>query len=207
MDTHNVENIYDALMRLKIDSFSQWMHDNGESLALNEFLESAELKSLIGQRNLHNMSVVVDKFTQVFTLWEHFEDLIHKGDFGPMAQFWQSFLDMVQTLLDYVKSTRTGDWELHLSSMEKMLVWFHAYDRPNYSRDFTYCWIEQTKLHINHPEIHEFVKGNFVVKRSPGNFNMLPPDEVIEQIMNRDQKGHGGIVGYSTSADTVQRWC
>lgn len=29
---------------------------------------------------------------------------------------------------------------------------------------------------------------------------------MIEQTINRSQKGHGGITGYSTSAGTVQRW-
>ena len=35
---------------------------------------------------------------------------------------------------------------------------------------------------------------------------MLPPDQVIEQTINKDQKGPGGIIGISTSQGTMQRW-
>ena len=35
----------------------------------------------------------------------------------------------------------------------------------------------------------EFQEGNFAVKWTSGSFNMLPPDQVIEQTINKDQKG------------------
>lgn len=124
-----------------------------------------------------------------------------------MAKFWQSFLEMVQILLDYIKSTRMGDWDLHLCSMERMLPWFHAYDRINYARHFTYCWATLKELPETKPEIHfEFEKGNFSVQRTKGKFNRLPPDQVIEQTINKEQKGPGGIIGISTSVGSVQRW-
>ena len=34
---------------------------------------------------------------------------------------------------------------------------------------------------------------------------MLPPDQVIEQTINK-QKGPGGIIGYTTSTGSIQRW-
>ena len=51
-----------------------------------------------------------------------------------------------------------------------------------------------------------FRDGNFSVKRSNGKFNKVPSDQCIEQTINREQKCHGGIKGYSTSEGTVQRW-
>ena len=38
-----------------------------------------------------------------------------------------------------------------------------------------------------------------------GKFNILSPDQVIEQTIDEQQKGSGGIIGYSTSIGTVQR--
>ena len=123
-----------------------------------------------------------------------------------MAVFWQSFLDMTETLLDYVKSFRACYWGLHLQAMERMLKWFYAYDSTNYARHFTYCWATQQKLAQKHPEIYlVFCKGNFSVRRSQEKFKKLPPDQVIEQTINKEQKGHDDSIGYSTSADTVQR--
>ena len=100
-----------------------------------------------------------------------------------------------------------NDWNLHLQSMERMLKWFHAYDHTNYARHFTYCWADQQNLSEKHPMIYEeFINGNFSVQRTKGKFNMLPPDQVIEQTINKEQKGPGGIIGFSTSPGTVQCW-
>ena len=117
-----------------------------------------------------------------------------------MAKCWESILNMVQILMDYIKSTRNGNWDLHLSSMERMLPWFHAYDRVNYTRNFTYCWAALNNLAETNPKMYaEFQEGNFAVKRTSGSFNMFPPDQVFEQTINKEQKSPGGIIGYTTS--------
>ena len=54
-----------------------------------------------------------------------------------------------------------------------------------------------TKLPTTHPNIL-----NFSVRRTPGKLS----DQCIEQTINREQKGQGGIKGYSTSVGTIQRW-
>ena len=190
-----------------LQTFEEWLHEKQKSQKLADFLESEEFSSLIQNRNNNNMKVTVERFHVLFALINEFDDLIQQNTFGPMANFWESFIQMVQVLLDYIKSIPIGDWNLHLQSMERMIVWFHAYDRVNYSRHFTYCWATQKKLHDTHPEIYqEFKQGNFSTKRTMGNFNMLPPDQVIEQTINKEQKGSGGIIGTSTSVGSVQHW-
>ena len=49
-----------------------------------------------------------------------------------MSFLWNSLIEMVQLLLDFIKSTCMGDWPLHMQASESMLKWFFAYDRPNY---------------------------------------------------------------------------
>lgn len=34
----------------------------------------------------------------------------------------------------------------------------------------------------------------------------MSADQVIEQTINKDKKGSGGIIGFSTTEGTVQRW-
>ena len=51
-----------------------------------------------------------------------------------------------------------------------------------------------------------FRKDNFSVRRVPGKFNHHPSDQVIEQTVNRDEKGPGGIIALSKTEGTVQRW-
>lgn len=51
--------------------------------------------------------------------------------------------------------------------------------------------------------------GNFSVKKSREGFDKVQAiessDQAIEQTINREQKGHGGIKGFSNSDGTVQR--
>ena len=51
-----------------------------------------------------------------------------------------------------------------------------------------------------------FRKGNFAVKRQEGRFSRDASDQTVEQTISKHQKSHGGIMGYSTTPGTVQRW-
>ena len=120
-----------------------------------------------------------------------------------MLQIWSNG----STVMDYTKSSQSGNWELHLHSMERMLERFHKYDHTNYARHFTYCWATQKSLQEQYPLIYDkFQKGNFTVKQSQGKFNCLSPDQVIKQAVNNEQKGPGYIIGFSTTSGTVQQW-
>ena len=110
--------------------------------------------------------------------YETFEEKFVCSELGPMSFLWNSFNEMVQLLLDFIKSTRTGDWPLYMQASERMLKWFFAYDRPNYLRHFTYYWATQQKIKETHPKIYDqFMLGNFSVKRRDGSFNKLPRDK------------------------------
>lgn len=202
-----IKIVSEALFRLKLEASKVWLEQKNELNLLNQFLESKDMLKLIDVRNPENMQAVASTFANFQQHVEQFDQEILESKLGPTARFWQSFLDMSQLLLDYVKSFCLGDWELQLGSMERMLSWFHAYAHVNYARHFTYCFASLQKLPDNHPSIYrEFQQGNFTVKRSNGNFNMLPPNQVIEQTINKDQKGPGGIIGFSTTIGCVQRW-
>lgn len=45
-----------------------------------------------------------------------------------MATFWQSLVDMLQTLLDYIKSIRESESYWYFQAMESMIKWLYAYD-------------------------------------------------------------------------------
>jgi hypothetical protein len=38
------------------------------------------------------------------------------------------------SLLEFVRATRVGDFNLHLAAVRHMLPWYFAYDRQNHSR-------------------------------------------------------------------------
>ena len=62
----------------------------------------------------------------------------------------------------------------------------------------------QKSLQEQHPLIYDkFQKGNFTVKQSRSKFNCLLPDQVIEQTVNKEQKGPGSIIGLSMIPEKV----
>ena len=131
-----------------------------------------------------------------------------RNESGPMNKFWQQYLDMVKILFDFRKSVRNGNWNLHIAASERMLKWFFVYDCTNYSRHFTFYWASQLNLsQIHLSMLNEFQKDNFSVRWVPGKFNHLPSDQVIEQTVNRHEKGPGGIIGFSTTIDIDKPHC
>ena len=140
--------------------------------------------------NLSNLCALAA--TRIINLFEEFEQIITNPENSSMAAFWQSYLEMFELLLQFQKSIKSGNWELHLDSCEKLLPWFHAYDHHNYARHFSYYWASQQRLPVTHPSLYnEFVNGNFAINRIQGRFNRISPDQTIEQIINKDQKVPG----------------
>ena len=199
--------VYEALQRLKIEKFNEWLQTEERGNPVEKFTSSEVFNNLLQERKPASIQAGMNDIEDLACLFKEYEEKLRNQEFGPMAAFWQSFIDMVQILLDFIRAVRGGDWDMHLETCQRMLVWIHAYDRINYSRHFTYYWASQQSIEERFPSIYqEFKNGNFSTKRTPGKFNMLPPDQVIEQTINRDQKGSGGIKHISASIGLVQRW-
>ena len=47
--------------------------------------------------------------------------------------FWSSYLEMVEDILLFIRTTREGNWSLHLASVRALLPWMFEYDRINCS--------------------------------------------------------------------------
>ena len=60
----------------------------------------------------------------------------------------------------------------------------------------------------SHLEAYKTVNvGKFAVQRSSTRaFSQTPTDQTIEQTLNRGTKVKGGVIGFGTSQNTVQRW-
>lgn len=125
-----------------------------------------------------------------------------------MAKYWLSYIDMVSLLLQFIRSIREGDWESYLASIRDMIPWMFAYDRVNYSRYLSVYFLDMQSLEKKHPNVlSAFQAGEFVVQRTNNSsFSRVPVDQTIEQTVNRDTKTKGGIIGFSVSNGSVQRW-
>ena len=125
-----------------------------------------------------------------------------------MGKYWLSYVEMVSLLLRFVRSTREGDWNLHLACTRDMIRWTFAYSHVNYSRYISVYWCDMMSLKERHPAAYEaFQAGEFVAQRSTGSsFSQVAVEQTIEQTINRDTKSKGGIISFSLNKGVVHRW-
>ena len=100
---------------------------------------------------------------------------------------------MIQALKDSTKSIKTGDWDLHIFTSEKMVHWLHAYDYFNYAMVNTAISTQQV-LPVKHTDVDQnFKNGYFSNHHSEGKFNKVSPDQIIEKRIGKDRKGPGAM--------------
>ena len=51
-----------------------------------------------------------------------------------MFYYWDLVMQLQQILFQFVKSLRTGNWELYVNSVKLLIGWFFIFDHPNYAR-------------------------------------------------------------------------
>ena len=131
-----------------------------------------------------------------------------RSDGSQLTQFWITFLDMVEVLLNTVYATRAGRWVLLLESYRDIIPYTFAYDHLNYAKYLTSLLAELVNLDQSHPDVYqEFMIGNFSAQLSSNNsFGRTELDKMIEVTINKDTKCPGGLKGFSTSIDQVNRW-
>jgi hypothetical protein len=110
------------------------------------------------------------------------------------AKLWLQYMEMVSLLRTFIKAERTGNWLLHLQTVQKMLPYFAAAGHNHYSKS-AYIYLQMMKdLPKTHPIVHEhFLNGNHVVRRSNRYWAGLSTDLIIEQVLMRSLKTSGGL--------------
>lgn len=114
--------LYEALGRLQIA-------DLLATLSEEEMMHVSDVQEELW---LHYDTLAVDLCADLLQKMAVYVDQRCKVD--PTYKYWNSYLEMVGIGLGFLRATRTGDFPLHLASLLKMLPWFFAYDRVNYSR-------------------------------------------------------------------------
>ena len=91
------------------------------------------------------------------------------------------YMKMVDILKRFLRAERTGDWSLHLSSLQEMLPYFTAAGHNLYTKTI-YVYLQQmVTLQTDHPDIYAlFLNGLHVVRRTDRFWAGLSTDLVIE---------------------------
>ena len=114
----------------------------------------------------------------------------------PMFKVFLCYMQMVMDVMVFIRAVRTGDWLLHLSSLQAFTKYFFAYDRINYARMIPLYLAEMKMLQVSEPDIYqEFLEGAWIVNKNLNvSFCALGADHALEQV-NRSMKVSGGLVG------------
>ena len=115
---------------------------------------------------------------------------IIEGQDSPMANFWFTFMEMVEILMMNIHSLRTQNWESFKCSIRLMLPWLVIYDNNNYGKWLVEYWLEMTNLP---PNVSQFMTDGYFSQSMTGNpYSCLPYDLWIEMTMNKGSKMKAG---------------
>ena len=118
----------------------------------------------------------------------------------------------MKILLNLVRASREGHWELHLSAIRQMIPWCFAYNNLNDARYLPAYISEMSHLSETHPDIYEYLKaGSLSVQlgeRSP--IGRVPVDQTCKETVNKDTQtagGHQRIQPESRSSEQILFGC
>lgn len=124
------------------------------------------------------------------------------------AQLWIQYIDYIDIVKTFIYAERTSNWELHLSSLSKMLNLFAATGHINYAKCGRLYLQNMEKLLEKQPWLHnQFMSGNHTVRRTSKNWTGIWTDLAIEQTLMRSLKTKGGLtVGRGMDESVQHQW-
>ena len=121
-------------------------------------------------------------------------------------RFLRNYMDMFESLLLFVRSSRQGLWELHLSSLDGLIKYFFAHDHLNYARMTPLYRATMLELKSNDLETWQYLKENFAIAKSEIPFTAIGSDHAMEQ-ENKVLKVSGGVTGLTQNESALNRFC
>lgn len=197
----------EAMWRVLFRTFRIW-HDHNQKRSIEDATKYAtQIASTFKAKDYENTSATVQECV------DHVDDLVNdinqfyeENASNATLMFWKQYIDLVETLLLFVRADRKGDWTLHLSTFKSMLPLMIMYDHTNYARWGVIYLLDMLQLEHTAPSVYqEFLAGNFVVKESIGYFNQIATDQALEHI-NKQCKIAGGLVGITRISSALNRW-
>ena len=132
--------MYEALQRLIWKGFQAWVEEKFPAkTACPRFLCRTE--TFVRQSVPKEQQKVLDSpsLPEFITLYDKYLDYLRNNN-GKLSNFWRSYIDLVDILLNMVRASREGNWELHLAAIEQMIPWCFAHDNINYARYLPAHW-------------------------------------------------------------------
>ncbi|KAL8603442.1 hypothetical protein ACOMHN_053109 [Nucella lapillus] len=199
--------ILEALLRMISQCFIPWLKGNypDKLTDVNELEDLVENFHDDVQQSTFESLLDQTQVTDVFHLWNEFLHHMRHTN-GELSAFWMICVDIIQNiLLGLIRSSREGDWYLHLHAVRLMIPWCFAYDRLNYARYLPAYYGQMINLAADYPEIYQaFKEGNVAVQLKENNpFGRIPVDQTTEVTVNKDTQTVGGTTQFSMKPEAA----
>lgn len=119
---------HEAVERLRIDQFLSTSNQATRERYTTSFSILAESFSAAGFLTLANDPATADL---VDSYNRHVK---RQCESNPTYAFWSSYCVAVTLMLNFVRATTTSDWELHMTTIKKIIPWYFSYDQKNFRR-------------------------------------------------------------------------
>ena len=120
--------------------------------------------------------------------------------------YLSKFMEMYEVFLLFVRASRQGLWQLHLSSLNEFTKFFFSFDQINYARMSPLYLATMHDLQTSDKESWSYLEQNYSIFKSPIPFVGIGSDHAIEQ-ENKVLKVTGGIIGLTQNQSTLNRYC
>lgn len=112
----------------------------------------------------------------------------------PTAALWLQYMEQTDILQRFIKAERTGNWELHLRSVQEMMPFLAAAGHNLYTKSLHVYLQKMLQLKTSHHQVHtRFEEGHHVLRRTERFWAGLSSDLIIEQMLMRSLKTTGGL--------------
>lgn len=203
----------EAFFRLVLQAFVRWLNAEPQEAFKSTLYEEhiatrIKLFQLAIKEKERVPSTAKAITTELQSVMKLFEDFRRAGKSrSHMFAFWDEYVTVVLTLLQFIKAEWTGNWSLHLEATSKMVPQFFALDRPNYTWWLSAYLADMAKLEQKHPEVYkQFMDEDHAISHSSQPFAKVWTDMALKQSINLNSKSKGSIVGISQNPDALQRW-
>jgi hypothetical protein len=206
LDTQSSDDLSENLNITQPEHMSNVHHDTPTTDDVNDFNNNRECGTMSLEMAIENLrdEQTPEALEQVVS---HPALKLTPSLPGGMATWMDSFIEMVDLLLNMIHFQRSGNWEGFLEVVYQFLPWCFGLNRHNYARNMSYFYVDMRDLKLRIPAAYQYLlDGGFSGSLSGEKHTKIPMDQIIEMTINRFSKEIGGLSGKTENVGASERW-
>lgn len=129
---------------------------------------------------------------------------------GPTSELWIQYFRMITLVKQFIAAERSGQWQLHLQCVQRMLPYFHASGHFLYAKS-AHMYLQDMLQLEKKMDVFEYDKfmnrGFFTIRRTNKFWSGVWSDMAIEQALMKEIKTFGGLThGRGLTESVIAKW-